>query len=323
MIFLLSPRSGGPYKQLQLIAKTLNQRGYKAQHCYRPKDWLKLHFNKHDKIISVVPLLFVRNRNNLILNIRGNYHKEKKLTNPLSFFYDHSLKLASKTVVPSVYLKKELGLNSATVIPTSTDIELHHDNYSKSSNNNTIRLATITNFDFRPKAQGINKLVNIVNQLETEKNISVHIYGGGRWLDHAKQQFELHNYKKFPVTFHGHFNNAIDVLPGNDIFIYWSTFDNMPNVLIEATACGLPIVVNRYAAYEEIVGSKNLLANSEKHFTKQLLNLIENSKLRQQYGQINRKRANLFDISTNINHWINVIDPDHNNTRHTSSDKQY
>lgn len=315
MIYLLSPRSGGPYKQLQLIAKTLNKRGYEARHCFRPKDWLKLHFNKHDKIISVVPLLFVRNRDNLILNIRGNYHKEKKLTNPLSYLYDRTLKLATKTVVPSLYLKKELGLNSATVIPTSTDISLKKDNLSSSSNNDTIRLATITNFDFRPKAQGINKLINIVNQLETSQKITIHIYGGGRWLDHAKQQFELHNYKKFPVTFHGYFKNAIDVLPGNDIFIYWSTFDNMPNVLIEATACGLPIVVNRYAAYEEIVGSKNLLANSEKQFTRQLLNLIENPKLRQQYSYANRKRADLFNISTNINQWIEVINQSPNHTR--------
>lgn len=313
MIYLLSPRSGGPYRQLQLIAKELNKKGYKAQHCFRPKDWLKLHFNKHDKIVSVVPLLFVRNRDNLILNIRGNYHKEKKLTNPLSYFYDRMLKLASKTVVPSVYLKNELKLDAATVIPTSTDIKIERGMPSTSSQSDTIRLATITNFDFRPKAQGINKLINIINQLETNKRITIHIYGGGRWLEHAKQQFELHNYKKFPVIFHGYFKNAIDVLPGNDIFIYWSTFDNMPNVLIEATACGLPIVVNRYAAYEEIVGSKNLLANSERQFTRHLLDLIEDPVRRREYSYVSRKRASLFNISTNINQWIDVIEPDKSN----------
>ena len=307
MFYLLSPRSGGPFKQLQLIAATLNANNYPARHCFRLKDWLRLHFNQHDQIISVVPFLFVRNRHNLILNIRGNYRKEKRLTNPLSYLYDRNLKLASKTVVPSHYLKHELKLHDATVIPTSTDIHLRQTNPPPVRTDNTVRLATITNFDFRPKAQGINKLINIVNQLETSINLSIHIYGGGRWLDHAKQQFDLHNYKKYPVFFHGYFKNAIDVLPGNDVFIYWSTFDNMPNVLIEATACGLPIVVNRYAAYEEVVGINNLLADSEKQFTEHLLQLVEDPLLRQKYSHINNRRSNLFDISTNIKQWIDVI----------------
>lgn len=307
MIYLLSPRSGGPFKQLQLIASTLNANGYPAQHCFRLKDWLRLHFNQHDQIISVVPFLFVRNRHNLILNIRGNYRKEKRLTNPLSYLYDRNIKLAAKTVVPSHYLKNELKLHHATVIPTSTDIHLQPTKPSSARVDNTVRLATITNFDFRPKAQGINKLINIVNQLETSVNLSIHIYGGGRWLEHAKQQFDLHNYKKYPVIFHGYFQHAIDVLPGNDVFIYWSTFDNMPNVLIEATACGLPIVVNRYAAYEEVVGTNNLLADSEKQFTEHLLQLVEDPSLRQKYSQINNVRSDLFDISTNIKQWIDVI----------------
>lgn len=307
MIYLLSPRSGGPFKQLQLVAATLNANGYEARHCFKLKDWLRLHFTRHAKIISVVPFLFVRNRRNLILNIRGNYRKEKRLTNPLSYLYDRNLKLAAKTVVPSIYLKNELKLPHATVIPTSTDIHLKPNSPLPDRDDHTVRLATITNFDFRPKAQGINKLINIVNQLDTTEKISIHIYGGGRWLEHAKQQFDLHNYKKFPVTFHGYFKNASDVLPGNDVFIYWSTFDNMPNVLIEATACGLPIVVNRYAAYEEVIGNDNLLADSEKQFTQHLLNLVQNPALRQKYGSINRSRSDLFDISTNIKQWIDVI----------------
>ena len=84
----------------------------------------------------------------------------------------------------------------------------------------------------------------------------------------------------------------------------------MPNVLIEATACGLPIVVNRYAAYEEIIGPNNLISSNEQQFTKSLLQLIDDPKQRRIRQRQNLDRAKLFDIRQNIKQWINVIEPE-------------
>ena len=178
MIYLLSPRSGGPYKQLALVARKLNEYQVPATHCFRFKDWVKLHFNRRDTIVSVIPFLFAANKKNFIMNIRGNYRRERRLSNPLSYLYDYNLRLAHKIIVPSHYLKKELHLPQATVIPTSTDVRPAAP--LAASIGIPVQLATITNFDFRPKAQGISKLINIVNQLETKHPLTVNIYGGGQ-----------------------------------------------------------------------------------------------------------------------------------------------
>ena len=116
MIYLLSPRRGGPYIQLKLIADKLNEHGYQAKHCCTAFDWLRLHFCKKDTIISVIPFFFVPNKNKFFLNIRGNYHKEKKVTNPLSYLYELNIKYATNLILPSRFLKKELGFKNATAV---------------------------------------------------------------------------------------------------------------------------------------------------------------------------------------------------------------
>ncbi len=308
MIYLLSPRRGGPYTQLKLIATKLNEFGYPAKHCYTAYDWARLHLCKKDTIISVIPFFFVSNKKKFFLNIRGNYHKEKKITNPLSYLYEINIKYAAKLVLPSHFLKNELNFKNATVIPNSTDIKTKPAPLPPKDS--TINIATITNFDFRPKAQGISKIINIINQLDSPLPLKLNIYGGGKWLNFAQHQYETNNFKKYPVIFHGLFHDPSNKLTQNDIFVYWSVFDNMPNVLTEAIACGLPVVANRYGAYEEILGPRGLLAQNEKQFSNYILDLIKNPNLRKLHRQRNLARAKLFNIDTNINHWIKTVDPD-------------
>jgi len=243
----------------------------------------------------------VLKKKKFVLNIRGNYHKEKKLTNPLSYFYGLNIKYATEIIVPSKFLKKELNLKEATVIPNSTNI---HIKKTLPKNKQAIRIATITNFDFRPKAQGISKIINIINQLESPCPLELHIYGGGQWLKFAQEQYETNNFKKYPVIFHGLFHDPSKKLPQNDIFVYWSVFDNMPNVLTEAIACGLPVVANNFGAYQEILGPKGLLAKNEREFSNFLLALIKDPQMRRERSIRNLKRSKLFNIDTNIHHWI-------------------
>ncbi len=306
VIYLVSPRWGGPYKQLKLIAKSLRDQGYDAHHCYSLKDWAKLHFNRRNYVISVIPFFFMLNRRGLILNIRGNYRQEKRFTNPLSLLYDYNLRWARKVVLPSFYLQRELQLAQAIIIPNCTSIRP-----MSAKTNETMRplqLATITNFDFRPKAQGICGLINIVNQLSVNRSLELHIFGGGRWLEYTRQQHETHNYKQFPVYFHGHFESAEDILPANDLFLYWSEFDNMPNVLLEAAACGLPVVANRYGAYEEILGPQALLADDEHSFSIYLKELIEDPEKRQIVAKNQMEHIKKLQVSKVIGQWQRVIE---------------
>lgn len=305
IVYLVSPRRGGPYKQLQLIAFSLRQLGYKAYHRSSLIDWVKLHFNRRHWVISVIPFFFMLNKERLILNIRGNYRHEKRLTNPLSLLYGYNLKIANQVVLPSQYLQRELELPQAKIIPNCTAIKYQAG--LKKDPGRPVQLVTITNFDFRPKAQGVCSLINIVNQLET-RPVEFHVYGSGKWLEYTQNQHETHNYKKFPVYFHGSFKSAEDILPDKDVFLYWSEFDNMPNVLLEAAACGLPVVANRYGAYEEILGSNALLAKDERTFSNYLKELINDPNKWKKITEEQLIHIKKLHVSNVISQWQKVIE---------------
>ena len=125
VVYFLSPRSGGPYKQHALLASTLAQHGYVAYHRSSAWAWISLHFNQRDIIVSGLPFLWTPNTKNFFLNIRGDYHKEYSWRNPLSFLYAHSIRHSRMVIAPSEFLKQQLGLPEACVIPNAIQDNVH------------------------------------------------------------------------------------------------------------------------------------------------------------------------------------------------------
>jgi glycosyltransferase involved in cell wall biosynthesis len=93
-----------------------------------------------------------------------------------------------------------------------------------------------------------------------------------------------------------------DYYMSSDIFVLPSYAENMPNVLLEAMAAGLPVVVSNVGANPEIVedgvngfiikpGDINAIAD-------RIVKLAEDSNLRKSMGQINLKLAKeKYDMS--------------------------
>src|SRR3989344_4856365 len=83
------------------------------------------------------------------------------------------------------------------------------------------------------------------------------------------------------------FQNTRDYLKESDIFVYCSYLDNMPFAILEAMACGMPVVSNDVGAVKEIInnGIDGIIANDRFDFGQKLTNLINDFDSRVTIGQ--------------------------------------
>jgi glycosyltransferase involved in cell wall biosynthesis len=80
-----------------------------------------------------------------------------------------------------------------------------------------------------------------------------------------------------------------------NLFVFPSRHEGMPNAVLEAMACGLPVIASNIAGNEELVvpGETGLLVQPEDPYAFQnaLKILLPNPKLRKQMGLASRKRV--------------------------------
>ena len=309
-LIIFSSRGGGPYRQHEILAKYLRLKGYKVEHWGGFLKWVKLHFiyDNNTLILTNVPLLLRFIKGNFILNIHGNYRKEKNiLKNPLGYLYDLNLRWTEKFIVPNNYLKSILKIENAIVIPNSIE-KLRITKEKKKIKKGLVRLICVTHFAFWIKSRGVLKIIESLKYLKISKKIELKIFGKGKFLEEmTKEAKKISIPKNISVDFVGFNKNINQELEKSDIFVYWSEMDIMPTVLIEAMAAGLPVVVNKYGAFKEILGDKNILAENPKEFSKHLEELIDNEQQRVNEGIMNLKLSEKYLIENNIGKWVNTL----------------
>ncbi|MDD5197545.1 MAG: glycosyltransferase [Candidatus Gracilibacteria bacterium] len=127
------------------------------------------------------------------------------------------------------------------------------------------------------------------------------------------------------VIFVGNTNNPYKYLSNSDCFVLSSLFEGFPNVIIEAMACGLPVI-----STDCKTGPKEILKNEVKNFlavntlehcdygiltpsgnketlTKAMMLIYEDEQLRGNYKQKSLERTKDFEIEATIKNWVNVI----------------
>ena len=107
----------------------------------------------------------------------------------------------------------------------------------------------------------------------------------------------------------------IEAFTGSDIFCLPSVYDCCPNSLLEALACGLPIITTETNGLSYIVEDKSGMVIPPKNVKKlveALDFLINNPKIREKYGKIGRKivlnEMNWEKIGASLeNHYLRLI----------------
>ena len=283
IVNILSPiRRGGPYHWSKNTVFMLNENGINAK-CINTIGSILLSpiYQNADLIHTTVPLAYKFWNKPVVLTIKGEYTIEK---NVWRYLYPIAINKADVITTPSNFLKEKLDLDDAVVIPNAVFTDrfgvVNH------TEKKTLTFVTVTNFSFKDKSEGILRIIKAIENIQRSvtKDIEYLIVGGGKYLHEIIEQTKCSTLR---IKFTGYLENPEQILRTSDIFVYFSTHDNFPNVILEAMASGLPVVTNYVGAVNEIItnGHDGYVAECESDYEDYILNLMNDCRLRKRIGQ--------------------------------------
>lgn len=307
LILVITPhKKGGPWQWGNDLAEKLNESGnFQAKHVFKIKDKLLSPFKSNVCLIHTTnPLAFSFFAKPVILTVHG-----KIFGLFWKFFYWLGYHRASFVTVPSEFLKKNLCLKKAMVIPNAIDLSKFSE--INPAEKDFFNILTVTKFWFPDKAKGILELARIIFNLAEDfnKRINWRIIGFGPLLEDIKKSINvLDRPQKLNVQWFG-FDIPQKYFSDSDIFAYFSYEDNMPIAVMEAMASGLSVITNRVGAVGEIIdsGKDGFIATNSQDYQNMMLKLMNNFGLRREIGRsARRKIENKFSWEVVMPKWIEL-----------------
>ena len=200
--------------------------------------------------------------------------------------------------VPSRNTEEELigkGINpdKIKIFPRGIDIELFHpskrNGYLKKHYQikETIKLLYVGRIS---KEKNLHLLVDVFKSLlQTYKDVHLVVVGDGPYLDEMKEKLQ-----GMPCTFTGYLKGEVlsFVYASSDIFIFPSTTDTFGNVVLEAQASGIPVIVtDKGGPHENILKNKTgkiVKADDPKDLLESVQHMIAEPQLIRKMGKAAR-----------------------------------
>ncbi len=173
------------------------------------------------------------------------------------------------------------------------------------------------------KQKGHWHLIRAFSKVRERKECKLVIRGNGElepYLEKLVRDLDLTN----DVKFLGWQNNPFKYISKSSIFILSSLWESFGLVIVEAMACGCPVIATdcKYGPSEILDNGKfgiltpnmdgkfykasDPLTPEEHYFANQIIRLLEDEDLRREYSEKARKRANDFDKKT-VKEYENMI----------------
>jgi len=165
------------------------------------------------------------------------------------------------------------------VIPNYVDIDLFKPDCNKTKNHSPIRICTIGRF---------NKVKNLLALLDALKDLDIELLliGDGEMRDELTEKVKVNQIR---AQFLGTKPNSElpCFLNQSDIYIQPSLIEGHPKTLIEAMACGLPVIGSNVAGTREIIKDRQnglLCGTSSNEIRAAITELMTNPGLMEQMG---------------------------------------
>ena len=159
-------------------------------------------------------------------------------------------------------------------------------------NNNTFNVLCVSRLIER---KGIHFLLDAWKKfIEKNQNSKLFIVGEGNMENELRTQAEKLKINS-SVEFTGRLEHekTVEMYKNADIFVLPSMNEGMSNTILEAMACGLPIVSTGVGGSDELFSDNAIIVpeQNSKTITKALFKLAEDDKLREKMGAVSRANA--------------------------------
>lgn len=139
----------------------------------------------------------------------------------------------------------------------------------------------------------------------------LHIYGKKDDSLQLEKQLQKLNLEK-NVFLHEPVQNIRDKYLESSLFLMTSRFEGMPMVMLEAMACGLPLI-----SFDSPHGPRELIHDGfngflidyddDQNYIKRLIELIENTELRKNIGTNARRKSGGYSIDSVMSEWLKLL----------------
>lgn len=162
--------------------------------------------------------------------------------------------------------------------------------------------------------KGHKYLINTFSKVKKAiPNSKLYIIGEGPLLPILKSFVKDLNLEQ-DITFLGLVRNPYKYLFNSNIFVLSSLHEGLPTVLLEALACGVPIIsTNCKTGPKEILGENDnygilVKVKDSGELARKMIMLGKNTELRDFYLKMSLIRAKKFDINLIQKKWIKIIE---------------
>jgi glycosyltransferase involved in cell wall biosynthesis len=193
-------------------------------------------------------------------------------------------------------LQKEYGLSSE-VIPTGVDTNFFTPDWQRPANQ---RPRVLFVGSLRP-FKGPQLLVRAASRFPEADFV---IAGDGFMASELKSQVEQENLTNCELVGSLNHSDLLQQYRKADIFMFPSRWEGSPKVILEAAACGLPVIARGDYGPETVAdGETGYLGKSDDELLERLRYLLGNSDLRRNMGRASRALSERFDWNVIVPLW--------------------
>ena len=209
-----------------------------------------LHFYAASPLIAVLVLAARVYKVKTVFTLHGDFYAENKNKNVIKRLFwipVHliCIKLVDRVTFPSKYLSRSV-LKHVKVDSAKYSVIYNGVEVIKQSKRLGNSLLSVTNFNLAEKAQGVDLLIKVYKKSKITEPLN--IVGGGRLLEFYKERYESDN-----IKFLGYREDVLPLIAHCKAFVYYSTLDNLPYVVLEALALEKEVIANKVGGLPEIL----------------------------------------------------------------------